>query len=67
MPFLMMFGVFAFNGANYCAMGSSIGTHIFKVGETELELIDFEPGSYQNRYVEHRDYKAISELSLRRM
>jgi choice-of-anchor B domain-containing protein len=48
---------FTFNGENYCAMGSSIGTHIFKVGETKLELIDFEPGRYQSRYVEHRDYK----------
>jgi choice-of-anchor B domain-containing protein len=48
---------FNFEGTNYCAMGSSIGTHIFKVGETQVELIDYEPGRYQNRYVEHRDYK----------
>lgn len=48
---------FTFNGANYCALGSSIGTHILEVGETELELIDFQPGKYQNQFVEHRDYK----------
>ena len=48
---------FNFEGSNYCAFGSSIGTHVFKVGQSKLELIDFEPGKYQNRYVEHRDFK----------
>ena len=48
---------FRYEGANYCALGSSIGTHIFQVENNHLELLDFKPGKFQNQYVEHRDFK----------
>lgn len=48
---------FTFDQTNYCALGSSIGTHIFQVGQEELTLVDFEPGKYQNKHTTHRDFK----------
>ncbi len=48
---------FTYGQNNYCALGSSIGTHIFQVNDDRLSYIDFKAGKYQNRYVEHRDFK----------
>ncbi len=48
---------FTYGQNNYCALGSSIGTHIFQVNDDGLSYIDFKAGKYQNRYVEHRDFK----------
>lgn len=44
-------------GQNYGVIGSSQGTHIFQINANELKEIDFKPGRFQNRYVEHRDFK----------
>lgn len=48
---------FEHQGKNYGVMGSSQGTHVFQITQNELIEIDFQPGRYQNRYVEHRDFK----------
>ena len=48
---------FEHEGQNYGVIGSSQGTHIFQINANELKEIDFKPGRFQNRYVEHRDFK----------
>lgn len=48
---------FDYEGNKYCAFGSSIGTHIFQIADEKIIPIDFEPGKYQNKFVEHRDFK----------
>lgn len=48
---------FTANGDDYCALGSSIGTHIFTIKNKKLNFIDFVPGKYQDRFVVHRDFK----------
>ena len=48
---------FAQNGIDYCVIGSNIGSHFFKIENNSLQLVDFKAGKYQNKYVEHRDYK----------
>lgn len=48
---------FSFGGENYCALGSTEGTHIFSVKKDRLEFLDFKPGKYQSLQVIHRDYK----------
>lgn len=48
---------FEHDGQQYGVMGSSQGTHIFQVQKNRLVEIDFKAGRYQNRYVEHRDFK----------
>ena len=47
---------FAFEDKNYCVIGSNAGTHFFEVTKDELKLVDFEPGKFQNPFVEHRDF-----------
>lgn len=48
---------FQHEGKNYGVIGSSEGTHVFQIQKNGLVEIDFKPGRYQNRYVEHRDFK----------
>ncbi len=45
------------NGENYAVLGSSQGSHFFRIQNDKLVEIDFEAGKFQNRYVEHRDFK----------
>ncbi len=44
-------------GESYCVIGSSIGTHFFHIQNEKLVFVDFVAGKYQNRLVEHRDFK----------
>lgn len=48
---------FEMKGEDYCVIGSNIGTHFFQINGSELELIDFEAGKFQWKFVEHRDFK----------
>lgn len=48
---------FTKDGVDYCALGSSQGTHFFKIENNQLEFIDFVAGKYQSPYVVHRDFK----------
>lgn len=48
---------FTHESNDYCVMGSSIGSHFFLIEDKNIQFIDFVPGKYQNRYVEHRDFK----------
>ncbi len=47
---------FSQNGENYGVIGSSIGAHLLKVEKNSLDFIGFEPGRFQSKLVEHRDY-----------
>lgn len=48
---------FTQKGENYAVIGSSQGSHFFHIVDQKLIEIDFEAGKFQNRYVEHRDFK----------
>lgn len=45
------------NGEEYIALGSTEGTHIFKIDNNKLQLLDFKPGKFSSTQVVHRDYK----------
>ncbi len=48
---------FEFENNLYCALGSTEGTHIFKIEGNTLKLLDFKAGKYQSLLVQHRDFK----------
>jgi choice-of-anchor B domain-containing protein len=48
---------FEYNNTNYAALGSTEGTHIFKIVDKKLIEIDFERGKFSSPQVQHRDYK----------
>lgn len=48
------------NSENYAALGSTEGTHIFKINNDKLELIDFKKGKFSSSQVQHRDYKTYN-------
>lgn len=48
---------FEFENNLYCTLGSTEGTHIFKIEDNQLKLIDFKAGKYQSLLVQHRDFK----------
>ena len=48
---------FEYEGSNYAVMGSTTGSHFFKVTENSLEFIDFVEGRFSGYIVQHRDYK----------
>lgn len=45
------------NGDEYIALGSTEGTHVFKIDNNKLRLLDFKPGKFSSTQVVHRDYK----------
>ena len=48
---------FEVKGKNYVALGSTEGTHIFKIENNKLIEIDFKRGKFSSLQVQHRDYK----------
>lgn len=48
---------FKHKSKNYVALGSTEGTHIFKIENQQLKEIDFKPGKFSSSQVQHRDYK----------
>lgn len=52
---------FSREGNDYCVIGSNIGTHFFQIEDEKLIYLDFQPGKYQNQYVEHRDFKVYGD------
>ncbi len=52
---------FRSNGTDYAVIGSTEGTHIFKISENKkLEFIDFVKGRYSSSMVSHREYKTFN-------
>jgi len=48
---------FEYNSENYVALGSTEGTHIFKIIDQNLIEIDFKKGKFSSPQVQHRDFK----------
>ena len=48
---------FEYNSENYVALGSTEGTHIFKIVDQTLIEIDFKKGKFSSPQVQHRDFK----------
>jgi len=54
---------FVIHGKEYATIGSSEGTHFFKINnQIKLEEIDFVRGRFSNANVVHRDYKTFKNL-----
>lgn len=51
---------FKMNEENYCALGSTEGTHIFKIENNKLVEVDFKKGKYASLLVQHRDFKTYN-------
>jgi choice-of-anchor B domain-containing protein len=48
---------FEFANQNYVALGSTEGTHIFKISNKKLIKVDFKAGKFSSPQVQHRDFK----------
>ena len=48
---------FEYKQKKYVALGSTEGTHIFKIKNKKLIEIDFKKGKFSSPQVQHRDYK----------
>lgn len=48
---------FKYLNETYVCIGSTEGTHLFKIKDDNLHFIDFKAGRFQSLQVQHRDYK----------
>jgi len=48
---------FEYHSDNYVALGSTEGTHIFKIENKKLIELDFKKGKFSSSQVQHRDFK----------
>ena len=53
---------FEINDGKYAALGSTEGTHIFKISNQKLVEIDFKSGKFSSVQVQHRDYKTYKNF-----